>query len=244
MKYQETYYPESKFGGFSDIDGTIAFYTRIHSLLEGSHTLLDIGCGRGAHIIEDQVRYRKSLRIFKGKCKKVIGIDVDPLAQSNPFLDEFLLIEREEWPIDDGSVDLALCDWVLEHLEEPELFFSEAARILKPGGYFCIRTANKNSYVVLLSKMIPDCYHSSILTKVQTTRKEDDIFPTLYKVNTTKVIRHYLNKYGFDNYVYNYEAEPSYLSFSRFAYWLGVLHQKYAPRFLKLAIFAFGKKQH
>lgn len=41
-------------------------------------------------------------------------------------------------PLADGSLDLAVCTEVLEHLE-PEVFeatFAEVARVLKPGGYF------------------------------------------------------------------------------------------------------------
>lgn len=50
-----------------------------------------------------------------------------------------------------------------------------------------------------------------------------------------------MKKNGLDCVVYGYEAEPSYLAFSTIAYFFGVLHQKFAPRFLKPAIFAFGK---
>jgi hypothetical protein len=48
-------------------------------------------------------------------------------------------------------------------------------------------------------------------------------------------------KNGFECVVYGYEAEPSYLSFSKIAYSLGVLHQKFAPQFMKPCIFAFGR---
>jgi 2-polyprenyl-3-methyl-5-hydroxy-6-metoxy-1,4-benzoquinol methylase len=40
-------YPERRFGGFSRVDGTIAFYTRIAGLLNETTRVLDIGCGRG-----------------------------------------------------------------------------------------------------------------------------------------------------------------------------------------------------
>jgi hypothetical protein len=43
--------------------------------------------------------------------------------------------------------------------------------------------------------------------------------------------------------VYGYEAEPSYLSFAKLAYAIGVVHQKFVPGFLRLAIFAFGQSQ-
>jgi hypothetical protein len=51
------------------------------------------------------------------------------------------------------------------------------------------------------------------------------------------------NKYGFDNYVYGYDPEPAYLSFSYLFYLLGVIHQRLAPSPIKSCIFAFGKKK-
>jgi len=41
MRYEEIYYPEFRFGGFTDIDGTIIFYSRVNSLLDSSFTVLD-----------------------------------------------------------------------------------------------------------------------------------------------------------------------------------------------------------
>lgn len=45
--YMGLYYPESRFGGFTDVDGTVAFYTRVQSLVEAGSVVLDVGCGRG-----------------------------------------------------------------------------------------------------------------------------------------------------------------------------------------------------
>jgi hypothetical protein len=50
-----------------------------------------------------------------------------------------------------------------------------------------------------------------------------------------------MKKSGLQCVVYGYEAEPSYLSFSKMAYLFGVIHQKFAPRFMKPALFAFGR---
>jgi len=54
MNYQEIFYPESRFGGFTDIDGTMVFYSRVNALIEPSFHVLDLGCGRGAHV-EDPI---------------------------------------------------------------------------------------------------------------------------------------------------------------------------------------------
>src|SRR5437773_5574383 len=114
MDYQSEFYPENRFGGFTDIDGTIAFYTRVHGLLFPDAVILDVGCGRGEYD-QDRVEVRRQLRIFKGKYARVIGIDVDDAGFKNPFLDEFHLLRSATWPLEDESVDLCLADCVMEH---------------------------------------------------------------------------------------------------------------------------------
>jgi ubiquinone/menaquinone biosynthesis C-methylase UbiE len=240
MSFKEIYYPESKLGGFTDIDGTIAFYMRINTLINPTSVVLDLGNGRGVYG-EDPVSVRRELQIFKGRVHKIIGLDVDQAAEQNPFIDEFHLLESEKWPLDDNSVDLIVCNWVLEHVEKPDAFFSEARRVLKDGGYLGIRTANSWSYVVFFSKLTPNKYHSQVLSKVQDNRKGEDVFPTVYKCNTIRKIRMIMKKYGFEHIVYGYESEPQYLSFSRIAYWLGVIHQRLAPKYIRPAIFAFAQ---
>lgn len=241
MTHQERFYPESRFGGFTDIDGTIAFFNRVHALLHRSSVVLDVGCGRGA-CVDDPIALRKGLRILKGKVSKVIGIDVDGAAQDNPCLDDFRRMGQGAWPVEDDAIDLIVCDNVLEHIEDPDRFFSEARRVLKTGGYFCIRTPNRWSYVALFSRLIPNKHHSKVLRVVQDARKEEDVFPTFYRCNSVFRIRRSMKDHGFDAVVCGHEAEPSYLSFSGIAYALGVLHQRISPRFFKPTLFAFGKK--
>lgn len=241
MNSKQKFYPEIKFGGFTDIDGTVAFFNRVNSLLEPSFVVLDVGCGRGAYG-EDPVQYRKNLRILKGKVAKVIGIDVDQEAEGNPFLDEFHLVQDFKWPINDDSIDLIVCDNVLEHIGDPDRFFAELARVLKNGGFLCLRTTNRWNYVGLAATLIPNRYHSAVTSFVQDNRKEEDVFPTVYKCNSTRRLKRMMVKCGFEEcVVYGYEGEPSYLSFSRIAYFFGVLFERIAPRFLRRALYAFGR---
>lgn len=240
MNFMHVYYPESKFGDFTDIDGTIAFYTRIQALVQPSSVVLDFGCGRGSHI-DDPVIIRRDLRVFKDKAHKIIGLDVDPAAKENPFLDEFHLLKDEKWPLEDNSVDVCICDCVIEHLENPEYFFSESQRVIINGGYLCIRTPNLWNYISLIARIIPEQFHTKVLAIAQKRRKEVDVFPTLHRCNSIPKVKTMLKKYGFEHVVYGYESEPNYLSFSQVAYWLGVMHQKLAPGFLRPVIFAFGQ---
>ena len=241
MGFKEDFYPECRFGGFTDIDGTIIFYTRVKALLDASSVVLDLGCGRGAYGEASDPTTARA-RVLKGHCQRVIGVDVDAGARENPFLDDFHLIEGTDLPLPDDSIDLCVCVDVLEHVEDPDALFSELQRVLKDGGHLCIRTTNSWSYVALISRLVPNRHHARVLAFVERNgRKPQDIFPTRYRCNNLFRLRSALTRYGFDHVVKGYEAEPSYLSFSRFAYFLGVLHQRFAPGFLRVALFAFAR---
>jgi SAM-dependent methyltransferase len=240
MSLKETYYPESRFGGFSDLDGTIAFYNRVNSLLNRQSVVVDFGCGRGAYG-SDPLPYRRGLRILRGKVERVIGLDVDPAGFENPFLDEFHRLESSRWPLENSSVDLIVCDQVLEHLPEPAQFFDEASRVVKTGGLLCLRTPNAWGYVGLISRIVPNASHHEVMHRLGLPKLEQDTFPTLYRCNTLPALRRALKQHRFEGAVYGYEAEPSYLAFNRLAYALGVLHQRFSPGFFRLAIFAFAR---
>jgi len=238
------FYPEVRFGGFTDVDATIAFYLRVGALVGSESVLLDVGSGRG-RAAADPVSLRRMIRTFRGRCGKIIGIDVDPAGSKNPLIDEFRLIDTDRWPISDDAVDLSICDNVLEHVEYPDAFFAELRRVTKAGGFVCIRTPNVLSYFGLASLVTPNELHARTLARIHNGQvDEQDVFPTVYRCNTRRKLRRMLTKYGFDHYVHGYESEPSYLSFSRIAYFVGVLHQKLAPSLFKICLFAFARKNH
>lgn len=238
------FYPESRFGGYTDSDSYVVFYTRVHSLLTPDSMVLDIGCGRG-RAANDPVPVRRQLRMLKGRCRRVIGIDVDPAAAANPCIDEFRPIDAgpASWPVEDAAVDLALSNSVLEHVRDPDHFFAECRRVIKPGGFLCLRTTNALSYSGIAARLVPNRYHAEVIRRVYAhPRKEQDVFPTVYRCNTVFKLRRTLRRFGFDHCVYGYQSQPSSLAFSRFFYFFGVVHQHLAPGFVKPTLFAFARR--
>lgn len=236
------YYPESRFGDFSNVDGTIAFYLRAQALVNADSVVVDVGCGRGEGS-EDSVEIRRQLRAFKGKVQKVIGIDVDPAGLTNPLVDEFRQItDTKQWPVETATADLCISDYVLEHIDDPDNFVSEVSRILKPGGYFCARTANIWGYVGMISKLTPNRFHAKITGKAQVGREARDVFPTVYRCNSVRALRSLFRRHGFDAHVFGVEAEPNYLTFSSAFYRLGVIYQRLAPGFLRNGLVVFARK--
>jgi SAM-dependent methyltransferase len=237
------FHPESEFGGFTDLDGTLCFYLRVHELLPASGVAVDVGCGRGAQG-DDRVRVRRELRTLRGKCRRVVGIDVDPDARNNQYVDEFRLIGDDgRWPLEDASADLAVADWVIEHVNDPDAFMAEAARVLRPRGHLCIRTVNARGYVGLASRLVPSGRHHGVLSRVTPGREERDVFPTLYRCNTIQKLRKALDRAGFEAVVYGFEGDPTYLEFSSPSYALGLLYRRLAPSPLRFGLRAWGRRR-
>ena len=226
--FKHDFYPESRFGGFTDVDGTLAFYNRVRALVTADAVVLDVGCGRGSWL-EDDCEYRREVRWLRGRCRHVLGIDVAEAGERNPALDEFRRIEGRSWPVADGSVDVCVVDCVLEHVLDPDGFFAELARVLVPGGV-----------VALAARLVPDRLVGTLLGRIQEDRRSEDVFPAVYRCNTRRALRRMLARHGFDGVVYTQEAEPSYLQFSRLAYRAGVWHQRLAPAAIRVALLAFA----
>jgi ubiquinone/menaquinone biosynthesis C-methylase UbiE len=242
MDYKEKYIPEYKFGSFTKYDGTVAFYTRLHAMIDSKMSIADIGCGRGRFMDEESV-ILQNIRNFRGKVKKVVGIDVDNSAVSNPYIDEFRLIDSELLPTEHNEFDLIFCDWTIEHIEKPEKFFQEVYRSLKKGGVFAFRTSNIFHYVSIAASIIPNSKHASITAKVQSGRAEEDVFPTFFKANSPSKIKKLFKNSGFSIFtIYTIEGAPNYLAFSSFLFRVGLLIRRIMPSFLRHTILAFARK--
>jgi ubiquinone/menaquinone biosynthesis C-methylase UbiE len=96
--------------------------------------LLDLGCNRGAYLshyhqgssVGIDIAF-SVLKIAKARTGKSFYIQGD--VQNLNFIRE-------------NSFDCLLCSEVIEHVLHPEAVFSEAFRILKPGGLFLLTTPN------------------------------------------------------------------------------------------------------
>jgi len=60
--------------------------------------------------------------------KDVINVDFYPFPNVN------LIANISNLPFADNSVDAIICEWVLEHIKNPEMIIKEMKRILRPGG--------------------------------------------------------------------------------------------------------------
>ncbi|MEO6132848.1 MAG: class I SAM-dependent methyltransferase [Saprospiraceae bacterium] len=110
----------------------------------GIKTAMEIGCGTG--------RVTRQLRKVLQEHVKLIASDISSdmmeLAKENlkgKNID-WQIINAAELPFEDKSIDLIVCCFAYMFVEDRKKAFSEAFRILKPGGQFIFTTWDKLEY--------------------------------------------------------------------------------------------------
>lgn len=236
------FYPESRIGGFSYSDGNVAFYSQVNAVLRPSDRILDFGAGRGGHIIDDVVAYRRELSNFRGRCAHVEGCDVDDAVLENPFVDHAEVISPgNPLPYLDNSFDLVLSRFVFEHVEDADQIATELLRVLKPGGIIAALTPNKYGYIAIFGSAVPNKLHARALRHIQPKRKAIDIFPTHYRLNTGRALKKAFGTAADVSVVY-FSNEPSYFFGNSVLYRFWKWCHKYLPDRLRPVLIVFVRK--
>jgi len=191
--------------------------------LEPSDVLLDAGCGRTAPVLIK----------FADKAKKVIGVDLEKSACSHPKL-QYICSDISNIDMPDASVDMVISRAVLEHVEYPEKVFSEVSRILKAGGHFISLVPNYYDYASLVSFIVPNKFHKTIVANAE-GRDVNDTFKAYYRANTHGKLKRLADGFGFKigrmEYVNQY---PNYFMFNPYLFLLGTLYERVTSRFQAL----------
>ena len=150
-----------------------------------AYVWLDLGCG---HNLLQSWRFEEEKKLIK-KTSLIIGIDYDFLS----LVKHKSIINRvrgdiSELPFQDNLFDLVTSNMVFEHLKNPEKQLKEIARILKPGGKLIFHTPNNFGYTTIMARVIPERIKAKIIYILQ-GRKEEDVFPAFYRINTSKNIK-------------------------------------------------------
>jgi ubiquinone/menaquinone biosynthesis C-methylase UbiE len=190
--------------------------------------VLDAGCGAGKFF-----RANFAERI---PCRW-IGVDVQPELSRNRRLQLRAQGEVTRLPFADGTVDVVICRWVIEHLQEPSRALAEFSRVAKPSGQLALFTSNLLHYYGAAAKLTPHRFHLWFNHRVRGF-DDADIFPTAYRANTTRRLRHLLADAGFSRIeVAAVEGAPAVLDFNPLLFRAGKLYAFVVNRFDWLSAF-------
>lgn len=244
MSVVDKWRPETAAGGFTRDDEDVVFYTRVNALVRPDMVVADLGAGRGARYDEGSAAFRKSFFNFQGRVKTVIGLDVDPVVLQHPHLDEALTIEPGgRLPLEDDSVDLIICEWVIEHVEHPKEFAREVRRVLRPGGWFCALTPNNWGYVGISNRIVPEGVKDRLMRLVSPERLHEDVFPTFYRLNTLGRIRSVFGEEHWTHHSYVANGTPKYHGDTSVGFALISLLQSLVPPAMRTNLFVFLRKR-
>lgn len=192
----------------------------IEGRLTPSATVLEIGCGRSAPVLQK----------MKGRAGRLIGIDVVDFTVEDPDIALIANDVAAMRDIGDESVDLAFSRSVMEHVDDATAAYAEIRRVLKPGGCYVFLTPSLYDYASLVAAVVPNRLHPGI---VRATEGRDcaDTFPTRYRSNTRRAIRRLAAGAGLTIEDFRYLGQyPNYLAFNATLFRLGCAYAKFLER--------------
>jgi SAM-dependent methyltransferase len=179
-----------------ETDHTVVERRLLDEALRPGAVVLDAGCGRTTR-----------LRDYRERIARLVGLDRDEAAgRENPYVDEFVLGDLEHpLPFADDSFDLVYANFVVEHLDRPEVAFAELRRVLRPGGRLVLLTSNRANPVLSAATRMPR--RATLAIKRHGAGAiERDVYPTRYLANTPERLRRALAAAGFEPVSVEYVA--------------------------------------
>ncbi len=155
---------------------------------------LDVGCGRG--IFPRWMRRHDRSVVPDGSL--LVGIDMDfSSLVDNTTVMYRVVGDMEHAPFRSESFDLITANMVMEHVEDPRAALGHVHRLLKPGGLLIFHTPNYLNYQFIVASLLPQRLKNALVWYLE-GRRDEDVFPTRYRLNTARTIRRLARECGFD----------------------------------------------
>lgn len=158
-----------------------------HGRITAQSNVLEVGCGTGNHI---------SALVRQLDCQ---GWGLEPsssmLSHTHPDLDiQFLQGSAEQLPLESDQFDIVFSVDVIHHVQGKPDYFSEAFRVLKPGGWLC--TVTETHEMIKQRKPQSDYFYASALADCERYPAIGDLKQMMadtgfFDIKTQSVTDHY-----------------------------------------------------
>jgi len=178
------------------VHAQVRYKDLLRGLLQPGVRWLDVGCGQGV-IRPWTLLPRENEISFTHAPALCVGVDSDvPALRTNHCIPERVAGNICILPFADCSFDVVTANMVLEHIENPTALLSEVWRVLRPKGVFVFHTPNRYYPPSVLARTLPESTKSRLVALV-TNRRESDVYPTFYRINTESAISDQSTAAGF-----------------------------------------------
>jgi ubiquinone/menaquinone biosynthesis C-methylase UbiE len=177
-RLEKIFFPELKFSQYH-------YYDVLKARIPQACDWLDIGCGH--HVLAEWMIGEQAE--LAARSRRFVGIDLDWSGLvKNPVIHHRIFGNAEALPLQSQSFDVVTANMVVEHLDRPDIVLAEVRRVLRPNGLFIFHTPNSRCLVIRVARITPQRL-KILLAAVLEQRKEEDVFPTRYRMNTLAQIR-------------------------------------------------------
>jgi len=158
----------------------------------GREAWLDLGCG---HQVLPPWRSQEELDLVK-QTRVIVGLDADfQSLKSHRTIARKVCGSVTTLPFTTESFDVVSSNMVFEHLDDPERQLKEIARVLRPNGVLVFHTPNVRGYPTVLAKLVPEFVKKKLIWTLE-RRKEEDVYPTFYRINSPEQIHDMAERAG------------------------------------------------
>lgn len=165
-------------------DSQYVYKDIVESYLEGRRCWLELGCG---HHVFGEWMVREQGEVL-ARASSVVGLDYEfDSVRKHKSIHKKAVGDVYRLPLKSGSFDLVTANMVMEHIQNPAVAFGEIHRTLSHSGIFIFHTPNARHYQFRLAAAVPQWLKNKIVRWLE-GRRESDVFPTFYKVNTKDTI--------------------------------------------------------
>lgn len=175
-------------------------YSWVTATIDPIRSVVDVGGGGTLYDFTSRLR---------PVARRIVGVDPDPSVRQRPWFDDAYVGTVEHYArqaahgerSDLGSFDLALCLFVLEHVDQPVGFLSAVRSLLRPGGACLGITPNLWHYFGLASMLASRAgLEDWLLRRLRSPELIDSYHcPVRYRVNTIRAITRAATRAGFES---------------------------------------------
>jgi SAM-dependent methyltransferase len=168
------------------------------STVQPLRAILDVGGGGTLYDFTSRLR---------PVAERIVGVDPDPSVCERPWFDEAHVLTAEQYAVravdaePREQFDLALCLYVLEHIDQPSGFLSAIRSLLRPGGACFGATPNLWHYFGLASMLSSRAHVEDwVLHRLRPPELIDAYHcPVRYRINSVRALTAGALRAGFES---------------------------------------------